>query len=102
MALEQWWDSFGGDGENLKRILVGRKLTFGDEEAGQRERTIEIAHVDGVTVGIDSDGIFAGICIATTDGDELTLYNDGTICDGDNGENLGRHNLKASTVRAVV
>jgi hypothetical protein len=102
MPLEQWWDEAGGYFVNLGRILVGRKLSFGDEEAGQRERTIEIAHIDGVTVGIDSDGIFAGICIATTDGGELTLYNDGTICDGDDGENLGRHNLKASTVKAVV
>lgn len=91
---EPWYDTFASAyARNIERIVAGRTLDVGDNERGIEEQTVEIAGVQSVVVGIDSDGIFAAINVYDTDGHGWSLYSDGTISDEDD-QTVGRHELK--------
>lgn len=83
---------------NLGRMLAGHFLTVGPED---REQVVCVDRVKHVTVGIDRDEIFVGIHVYDTNGTEWILYGDGTIADDDDSK-VGRHDIKDSTLRAVV
>jgi hypothetical protein len=89
-----WYDTFhSAYARNIERIVVGTTLDVGDNERGIEEQTIEIARVQSVVVGIDTDGIFAAINVYDTEGHGWSLYQDGTVSDEDD-QTVGRHELK--------
>lgn len=93
-TLPAWYDvHHGAYARNLNRILAGQTLTVGDDEQGIQERTVTIDHVRSVIVGIDSDGLFVGVTVLDTEGDEITLYGDGTVTDEDDSK-VGTHSFK--------
>lgn len=95
-----WYDEFHMSyARNISRTVVGAMLDVGDNERGIEEQTVEIARVQSVVVGIDSDGIFAAINVYDTDGQGWSLYSDGTVSNEDD-QTVGRHELKTLPVQA--
>lgn len=96
-----WWDQLTGpDGNpppNLSRILVGKTI---DVTVDRDERTVTIARVQTVNVGIDARGIFTGIHILDDNGDEWVLYSDGSISDHLGDRHAGWHRI--TTLPAVA
>ncbi len=94
--IPTWWDEFhGAYARNIGRVLVGRRFTQ-EPEADEFSMTpgydFAVARVSSVTVGIDSDGIFAGITVRDLTEAEWTFYSNGTVANGDD-ETVGTHSL---------
>jgi len=103
----QWWDSLSGpDGTpppNLSRILIGQTITVTVDPATRQydrdrydpegeERTVEIAKITSVEVGVDSERIFVTVNILDENGHGWALWPDGDVTD-DDGEKVGRHHV---------
>jgi hypothetical protein len=95
-----WYDEFHpAYARNLGRLVAGITLdvepVVGWTPDGEltEPRTVTVERLASVTVGVDSAGIFAGLNVIDTDGDEWTLYTDGTISDSED-RTVGRHTLK--------
>jgi hypothetical protein len=80
---------------NLTRMLAGHFLTVGPED---REQVVCVDRIKDVTVGIDRDGLFAGVTVYDTNGGVWTLYTNGTIADDDD-STVGRHDLTFESLR---
>lgn len=102
--MADWYDHYTVTARrNLARLLDGTRITVtGDPENGQSD-TLELCveRVTGVTIGIDSKGVFAGIEVEASVGPFLpganplrnwTLYADGNVADS-NDHTVGRHAL---------
>ena len=87
-----WLDEYQG-GDNLNRMLEGKTFRTGDPEIGQRRFMFTIREVLGVTVGIDSKGIFASVRVIDHNGFELSLYTDGSV-QNLNDELVGTHSFR--------
>ncbi len=95
-TIPDWYDeAHGAYFRNVGRILVGRRFTQdpdADEFAMVPGYDFTVARVASVTVGIDSDGIFAGITVIDMAGGEWTFYSHGTVADADDAT-VGCHSL---------
>ena len=90
-----WYDEIPATASpNVARIVEGTILDIGDNEQGINERTVTVDRLLNIAVGVDSEGMFAALHVADTDGGEWMLYSDGSICEYEADRAVGLHTLK--------
>jgi hypothetical protein len=102
--MSDWYDTLTDPAPNLQRLVAGLELTV-DARTGwtpdgpvTEPRTLTVEKLCSVTVGVDSDGIFAGLNVLDEEGCEWTLYSDGSVADSED-VTVGKHGLKSLPVK---